>query len=117
MMTRMRSFAYTVYRPGEHAGKRYVEELPTDPSCEAVREIVERHLANKQMEHVLILVDGEPRDMFVDEIAEMKGHHANSLATAIYRADWLSKHPERAAKSLPVVYGVAVIFDNLIWSP
>jgi len=67
-------------------------------------------------EHVTVLFEGGPADMFVDEIGHRKQLPRNELATAIYRAAWLDEHPTDHPESLPWIAGPAVLFGRRVWS-
>lgn len=111
----MRAFTCRVYLTDGTGSDQHQIELPDEPSFEDVRPAIERFLGNVPMEHIKLKVDGQPRDMFVDPLAEMKDLPINNMATAFYRADFMTKHPETSEDSLPRVHGVAVIFDQLLW--
>lgn len=89
-------------------------DIPQDPGYSTLREIVVPHLGGHPMEHVSVLYDGKPADMFVDSDGQMRGLDRNVVATQIYRSYTLSKQfidPEE----LPDVVGPAVLFDRRVW--
>jgi hypothetical protein len=67
-------------------------------------------------EHVSVLFEGKPADMFVDENGHAKNLPRNEAATAIYRAYSLRQHPNTDPESLPFIAGTAVLFDAPVWS-
>lgn len=67
------------------------------------------------LEHVSVLFGGRRADMFVDDRGIEKDLPRNEAATAIYRANWLSRHPGADPESIPAIYGLAVLFDRIVW--
>ncbi len=102
---------YHVYRPGqpvEHGEKLWLGSFSEIKPM--INEFVEGRL-----EHVAVLFNGRRADMFVEE------HSAGNLpineeATKIYHASSLSRDPTADTRDWPKVYGVAVLFDQIVWS-
>jgi hypothetical protein len=62
-----------------------------------------------------IVIGGEERDIFVDDLGGMKDLPRNELATHLYRGHYLANHPGTDPESLPIIYGPAVLFDEQVW--
>lgn len=137
MTTELRRYAMTIMRPGQVANVVEVE-LPvrtmTDhqlmqagyapgatvaagapgPGFDILRRLLETYLGGN-LEHVSVLWNGKPADMFVHETGRLDGMPRNEAATAIYRAYWLSEHPEANPEDLHWIAGPAVLFDKRVW--
>jgi hypothetical protein len=85
------------------------------PDEQELKRIIEPHLGRFTMIRMKVLVDGEPRDMFVDALAVPKDLPRNERATAIYREHLLTKHPHLDSESLPYMAGTAVLFEEPVW--
>lgn len=90
--------------------------LPESPCYETLSAIVKPVIGLKtNFERVAVLFDGRACDMFVDENGHLKGLARNEAATAIYRANWLSRHPGTDPESLDFIAGPAVLFTRRVW--
>ena len=105
----------SVYRPDRDVERQQVD-LPQEPSLDALKAVVRPLLDDALMEHVAVLYQDRPTDMFVDEIGAIKRLPRNEAATAIYRANWLKQHPRTDPESLDAIYGPAVLFHRIVWS-
>lgn len=106
---------YTVFRPD---GTRSDHEIdwPEEPGYDAISALVRPLLDGQPLEHVFVLHNGARRDLFVDEEGAMNGLPRNEAATAIYRNNWLTRHPGTDPETIPAIYGVAILFpDRIIW--
>jgi hypothetical protein len=105
-----------IYRPGIEAPEIRVVELNGKPSCWALYDLLRGDDllgADAMIEHVPILVDGERRDMFVDEGGLLKGLLRNDSATGIYQAAVSNaEHPELNMSDAAWMVGVAVLFPG-----
>lgn len=101
-----------IMRPGVEAEVREIA-LPT--AYPAIRELITPLLDGGGLEHVTVLHDGQRADMFVDDESVGKGLPRNEAATAIYRNNWLTQHPDAEPESLPAIYGPAVLFSQRVW--
>lgn len=109
--------AMYIYRPGATEPQVVNIRLPVEPSFADLKKAVLPHLDGAEyFEHVNVLFEGGPADMFVDEIGHKKQLSRNELATAIYRAAWLDEHPTDHPESLPWIAGPAVLFGRRVWS-
>lgn len=102
---------YTVFHPGGEQKTR-VALWPIDPAYDIIVGLVEPFL-QARLEHVNVLYEGKYTDMFVGEFSENLPR--NDAATAIYRNNWLSAHPEADPESLSHISGPAVLFHKKIW--
>ena len=82
---------------------------------DALRAVVEPMLYGGRLEHVSVLHEGRPTDMFVGEDSAYAGNVRNDKATKIYRANWMDQHPTTDPESLPAIYGPAVLVDRRVW--
>ena len=104
-----------IYRPGE---EMMIDEVdfPGEPGFKALDAVVKRFIKCRNIEHVTVLFEDNRRDMFVDETGALDGLPRNEATSAIYRANWLKRHPKQDPESLPPIYGVAVLFpDRQVW--
>lgn len=91
-------------------------DWPEAPGYEAIRALVEPILGpGRFLERVAVLHEGERTDMCVDETGHLYGLPRNEKATAIYRANWLSQHPDCSPEALPWIAGTAVLFSRRVW--
>ncbi|MGE4043411.1 MAG: hypothetical protein AB7F35_01065 [Acetobacteraceae bacterium] len=107
-------FTYHIFRVGQHAETGSVE-WPQQPEYHHIKELAMPLLGGAYPERVAVLFNGKPADMFVDEIGMLKGLPRNREATAIYRANRLTKHPDTDPETLPAIYGTAIVFDQRVW--
>ncbi len=93
-------------------------ELADDPRYSEIRAALRPLLdiGDAYPEHVGVLHEGRPADMFVHEDGHGAGLPRNEAATAIYRACWLERQPKDDPEGLPWIAGPAVIFDRIVWS-
>jgi hypothetical protein len=98
-------------------------EWPKEPRYELIRDLVCPLLGGgfEPLEHVSVLHNGARADMFVSEIGRQATTERgplpiNSVATDIYRANWMKQHPECDPDTLPTIAGVAVLFDRIVWT-
>lgn len=75
-------------------------------------------LFDEPFEHVAVLYEGHRRDMFVGETSSINGRHIRNIrATAIYRANVLTRAPGTDPESLSAISGPAVLFpDTIVWT-
>ncbi|WP_434712975.1 hypothetical protein NMA58_08290 [Rhizobium sp. YTUHZ045] len=85
------------------------------PNLDGLRKAIEPHLDGQKLEHVAVLWHGRRCSMFVGETSTIDGRIRNVEATAIYRNNWLSQHPETDPEELPPICGPAVLFDRNVW--
>ncbi|PZU95495.1 MAG: hypothetical protein DI527_00365 [Chelatococcus sp.] len=110
----MQTTTITILRPGE-AAKTETFDLPREPGYHALKRLVEPHLDGGSLEHVSVLHDGEPTDMFLHDEGALIELPRNEPATAIYRANWLNQNPGADPESVPAIYGPAVLFSRRVW--
>jgi hypothetical protein len=103
----------TIMRPTGLSEERELNKF-TDPNFGDLRALLDPILED-HLEHVTVLHEGERRDMFVGECSALGDHDRNEAATAIYRNNWLTQHPEEDPESLPAIYGPAVLFHGRVW--
>jgi hypothetical protein len=118
-------YRYTIFRPDRTSEASEVD-WPPDPSFENIARLLEP-IVGGPIEHVRILDPAKAtaeyigradyRDMFVDELGLLRNPRPprNEMATGLYRANWLRVHPQDDPESLPIVAGVAVVFERVIW--
>lgn len=104
---------YTIYRT-DGTEERGEVDWPRQPSLDQITAVVEA-VTGEPFEHVYVLVDGEIRDMFVDELGHMRKERKprNAAATRFYRAAMVMRGA--APKSLPHIVGDVVLFDRRVW--
>lgn len=90
-------------------------EMSTEPLYEELAEVIRPLLDHAFLEHVAVLHEGQERDMFVDECGALRGLERNEIATAIYRAAYLSENPEDEPETLAAIYGTAILFSRPVW--
>jgi hypothetical protein len=74
----------------------------------------------ENMEHVSVLFDGWPADMFVDEEGAVPTRSrgplpVNRAATEIYHAASLRRDPNADTSEWPRIHGTAVLFARRVW--
>ena len=89
-------------------------DLPKNPSLEKLHELVDPHLGTAMFEHVSVLYEDKPCDMFVDEMGHQKGLPRNEEGTKIYRTYWL-KHHKVDPESMSWIAGIVVLFHRRVW--
>jgi len=96
-------------------------DWPREPGYDRIKALVEPLLGKDEpLEHVSVLQHGKRADMFVSEYGHMQLTTRDPLpinpkATAIYRNNWLTQHPEADPAALPDIAGVAVLFERIVW--
>lgn len=90
-------------------------DLPERPSLAALHALCDP-IVGGVAEHVTVLGEDGPQDLFVHETGVNDGLPLNPNATALYRRAWLSRNPDADPDSLPYVAGVAVAFGRRVWS-
>lgn len=104
----------TVYLPD--GSERVVEtDLPPRPNLHQLKEVMAPYFPNAYTEHVNVLVGSCYTDMFVDEDGLTKNLPRNEKATAIYRNNWLTQHPNTNPESMACIVGPAVVFSDRVW--
>ena len=100
-----------VYQPGAHEPEiRDLEKLPQ--GYDQIKAIVEPIL-KQRLEHVSVLWQGKRADMFVGDESALDDLPVNRLATEIYHAAGKQRGANMAGA--PVIYGPAVVFDQIVW--
>jgi hypothetical protein len=95
---------------------RFSARLPAEPTYQQLVSVISPHFPNAEFEHVYVLWDDKPLDMFVDEQGQRKQLPLNPRATKIYRNNWMTQHPDADPESLPTVVGLALLFSRRIWN-
>lgn len=114
--------AVYVHRPDQPEPQIVNARMPPKPSLRDIKIVVLPLLDRgdgipRNLEHVSVLFEGQPTDMFVDEVGVNDGLPRNEQATAIYRTYWLQEHPGDDPESLPHIAGTAVLFrGRRVWS-
>ena len=111
----MPTFDYRVFPVDDSAVKTGRIEWPSEPGFVRINKLVQPLIGGGHIEHVSVLHDGARRDMFVDEEGRLKGMPRNERATAIYRTNWMTRHPDADPETLPHIAGVAVLFTRRVW--
>jgi GNAT superfamily N-acetyltransferase len=106
---------YGIYLPGKAEPERRDVDWPHDPGYDRIRDLIRPLLDGGKLEHVTVLHNGKPADMFVDEDFQDKGLPRNDAATAIYRAYSLKCQPGTDPETLPAIAGPAIIFERRVW--
>jgi hypothetical protein len=110
-MSQIRTITFHIYHPD---GKVEDKSQDWDGNFRSIRGMINETVGGT-LEHVAVLHNGRRADMFVE------GDGAGVLppnpnATAIYRNNTLKRSPSTKPSSLPQIYGVAILFDQLVWS-
>lgn len=111
-MAEKRKLTYHVYHPEKAEPEDF--DMEWTGSFEEVRAIV-NPLVQGYLEHVTVLFNGRRADMFVEEYSASK-FPPNKAATNIYHASSLSLDPDADTSTWPRIYGVAVVFDQIVWT-
>lgn len=77
--------------------------LPPRPNLHQLKEVMAPYFPNAYT------------DMFVDEDGFTKNLPRNEKATAIYRNNWLTHHPNTDPESMACIAGPAVVFSDRVW--
>lgn len=104
-------------REVEFKDRENLEPGDGGPGYDQLRTVIEPLLDGAPLEHVKVLWNGKPADMFVDEMGHVRKQPLprNDEATAIYRANWLKQHPECDPETLPIIVGTAILFEQRVW--
>lgn len=111
---------FYIYRPGQERETREIE-MAAEPGYVAIRDVVLPLLEGAtDLEHVSVLFEGMPTDMFVDELGAIPFRErgplpVNEEATAIYHAAGLRRAPRADTSTWPQIHGTAVVFARRIW--
>lgn len=103
---------YHIYRPDaevEHG------EVKWSGRFGEVKRLIEDTVGGR-LEHVTVLFNGVRSDMFVHDHSAINGSVPNMAATQIYRAATMERVPGTPPESLPGIFGVAIVFDQIIWT-
>lgn len=112
---------YHVYRPGVAEPETFDVDWPDDPGYDKLKALIEPLLGEREnLEHVTVLHNDARADMFVSDEGKMAQTWRdplprNDAATAIYRRNWMTQHPGGDPEKLPMIVGVAVLFDRIVW--
>ncbi len=106
---------YTIYRT-DGTQEQGTIDWPEDPGFDRIDAVVAPiiNVVRGHWEHVSVLHNDEPHDMFIDETGQLKGLPLNVAATAIYR-NYSIKKRGADAEDLPTIVGAAVLFHRRIW--
>lgn len=104
----------TIMRPDGETEAREIDLLD-DPGYHRLKDLLHPLLDGGVLEHVTVLHDGKRTDMFVDDCGLLKSLPRNEAATAIYRNNWLTQHPDEEPESLPAIHGPAILFSRRVW--
>lgn len=72
----------------------------------------EQHLDGGRAQRIEVILDGDVRGMYVDDLAHLKDLPRNERATALYRSHYVLSHPFVQPESLPYIAGTAVLFTS-----
>lgn len=89
-------------------------EWPKEPGYRNIAALV-NPIIGLPLEHVSVLYNDKPADMFVNEEGLLTGLPRNEKATAIYRAATLKRHPKADPEKFPFIVGPAVLFEQRVW--
>lgn len=106
---------YRIIPPGDGPEINGSVDWPKDPGFGLINALVQPLISCDNIEHVTVLHDGARCDMFVDDIGRLKGLPRNDRATAIYRNNQMTRHPDTDPESMPFVAGIAVLFYKRVW--
>jgi hypothetical protein len=106
-----KQLTFHVYHPD---GRVEDKEMIWDENFRSIRGMI-NELVGGTLEHVAVLHDGRRADMFVEQGSAGK-FPFNPSATEIYRNYTMTRSPGTNPNSLPKIYGVAVLFDKIVWS-
>lgn len=103
-----------IYPSGEIVERKSALQAGDNP-YEAIKVELYEFFQDANFEHVTVMVDGERRDMFVDEMDHPKDLAFNLEATLIYHT--ISNggiKPEFPLPAPPIV-GLAVLYSERMW--
>jgi len=110
---------YRVIQPGEALADVAWQEIdwPREPGYREIKGLIGPILGEgRDLEHVSVLHDDRRADMFVDECGSNDRLPRNEAATAIYRRYWLSTHRGADPETIAAIYGVAILFERIVWT-
>lgn len=110
------TFVYWVYPARDVDPDQREIDWVRPPSFAQLDKLLKPLFQNRHWEHVTVLYEGRRADMFVDERGAIDEFPRNERATAIYRNNWLTRHPEADPESLHAIYGLAVLFEKIVWT-
>ena len=97
-------------------------DLPEDPGFQRLKAIIEPIIradrAHAHFEHVSVLHDGKPADMFVDDEGVLHDLPANMPATRVYHANSIARgepHLNGVMPGAPIIRGVAILSSRRVW--
>jgi hypothetical protein len=107
-------------REVEFKDRKNLEPGDDGPGYDQLKAFIEPLLDGAPLEHVSVLWNGKPADMFVDELGRLElttrpPLPRNEEATTIYRAAALRREPERDPESMPFIAGTAILFEQRVW--
>jgi hypothetical protein len=113
----------TVYHVMKTDGTKQTDEIdwPAEPDYPHIKNLIEPLIGGAPLEHVTVLHGGKRADMFVSELGSLKltarpPLPRNEAATAIYRNNWMTRHPGTDPETLPPIHGTAILFDRIVWT-
>lgn len=113
--------SYLIFRPGSEEPEVAEVDWPREPGYHRIKALVEPLLGeNEPLEHVSVLYNERPTDMFVSEmgaiaLATRGPLPVNRAATEIYRAWSMKRRPGDNPETLPHIAGTAVVFQRQVW--
>jgi hypothetical protein len=97
----------------------YSVKLEGDPGYKKLCQTLDPIFGPHQWEHVSVLWEEKPADMFVDENGRFKNLEFNQRASEIYWANWLMRFGDtpkvRAELISSPIGGKAVLFHRKVW--
>jgi len=106
-------FRYQLLMPGATAPTEHQIEWPNRPGAARSNALIEP-IVGGYLEHVSVLWEDKPMDMFVAEEGGMKRLPYNELATKVYQNFMVTKHGAKP-EDLHVCVGPAVLFFDRVW--
>ncbi|WP_109512769.1 hypothetical protein [Pseudomonas ovata] len=105
---------YMIIRP-DGTEETHAVDLPQNPAPADLNAVIIPFIGTSQSyERAAVLFEGKRADMFVSEVSQFLP--PNPSATAIYRNNTLTAHPETSPESLPYVGGTVVLFKRRVCS-
>lgn len=104
-----------IYAVEDKPDEEFEVQWPKDPGYDLIMTVVEQIFPRHTSEHVSVLYNNQPCDMFVDETGHWKKLPRNNKATDIYRANWLKQHPTAHPETLSHIVGDVILFERRIW--
>lgn len=94
-------------------------QWPYEPGYKLLSATILPHLRavrpGAHLEHVGVLFEGMPADMFVDDMGAVVELAVNPEATKIYRTAWLGRYPLTNPETMHAIYGPAIVFRRRVW--